>query len=190
MRTAVTEEKVKIVCFIHTYNRGHYIEECLESIISQNTRYSYKIIIVDDCSTDNTKEVVDRVRLKYPEINIHFFTTSKNCGSGKLAIQILKPQIEPYFQSDYLYRIDSDDFINDPEKFEKQVSFLEAHPECVGICHHYYLLDENTGTRTIANQALTGIYSALELVQKFGVLNWKWLHCQHLISGSMQALDM
>lgn len=51
-----------------TYNQERYIAQTLDSILSQEHNYSYEIIIADDCSTDNTKRIIENYVQKYPDI--------------------------------------------------------------------------------------------------------------------------
>ena len=109
-----------LVCIVHCYNSEKFLKECLDSILSQKTKHQFQVLIIDDCSTDNTKKIA----YKYVnDINVHFFSTKKNTGLGKQALLELEEEIKSFFNTDYVYRIDSDDFIIDSSKFEKQISF-------------------------------------------------------------------
>ncbi|EFJ1025956.1 glycosyltransferase, partial [Escherichia coli] len=46
------------VCVI-TYNQAKYIKQCIESLITQDCDFDYEIIVSDDCSTDNTREILE-----------------------------------------------------------------------------------------------------------------------------------
>jgi len=157
--------KITLSCFVHTYNQSLFIKECLNSIFSQKTKYKFEVIIIDDCSTDNTKEVVESFRKELKLDNLHFFSTKKNTGLGKKAIQELGSKIKRFLNTEYIYRIDSDDYIIDDQKFEKQISLLEENPDVVGICHHYMLIEEENGNKTICNNSITGTLSARELIK-------------------------
>ncbi len=58
--------KVSVVCV--TYNHEQYIAETIESFLSQETDFRFEIIIGEDCSTDNTLEIVNNYKKKYPNI--------------------------------------------------------------------------------------------------------------------------
>ena len=57
----------KLSIIVPTYNRANYLKECLDSIINQNYP-NIEVIVTDDNSTDNTKEVVKEYIQKYPFI--------------------------------------------------------------------------------------------------------------------------
>tara|TARA_B110000259_G_C14032055_1_gene407178 strand:+ start:3553 stop:4395 length:843 start_codon:yes stop_codon:yes gene_type:complete len=157
-------KSIILTCIVNNYNRANYIEECLESILLQETKYKFEVVVIDDCSTDNSKQVVENIKNKYSAINLHFFSTKKNTGVGKKAVKKLNSQIKRFLKSKYICRIDSDDYFIDNKKFEKQISLLESNPDCVGVCHHFKILDANDNSEKVANQAITGILSAKQLI--------------------------
>ena len=55
------------VCII-TYNQEKYLPQALDSILNQEHNYSYEIIVGEDCSTDNTRKVLEDYATKYPDI--------------------------------------------------------------------------------------------------------------------------
>jgi glycosyltransferase involved in cell wall biosynthesis len=104
---------------VPTYNYGRFIAETLESLRAQSYA-NWECVVVDDGSTDDTEAVVARVmaadaRFAYTRQRNQRQSVAKNTG---LAIVV-----GPYVQF-----LDADDLI-EPFKFERQVEFLEAHPE-------------------------------------------------------------
>ena len=144
-----------LVCVIFNYNNGNYLELCLESILKQDTIFSYDIIIIDDKSTDNSKEIFLKVKKSYQANNLHFFATHKNTGNGKKASLELNKHVKPFLKAKYILRIDSDDYIIDKNKFEKQISFLEKNKNLVGVASKYKILKNNVLHKNEEN-VLTG----------------------------------
>lgn len=99
-----------------TYNCCKYIADSINSVINQ-TIPDWEIQIVDDCSTDNTEEIVRPFLEKHP--NIHYFRFSQNCGVAVARTESIK-----LATGKYCAFLDSDD-IWAPEKLEKQISFME-----------------------------------------------------------------
>ena len=151
--------KARLVCIVNTYNCSEFIEQCINSLLSQKTNYLFDIVVIDDCSSDNTRDIISNIQKNNPKENLHFFSTKKNTGVGKKALSELEEQIKAFLEYEYLYRIDSDDYLIDNSKFEKQISFLEANKECIGICHHYKILDEINNIETVSNDSIIGVYS-------------------------------
>lgn len=157
-----------LTCFIHNYNRSAFLKECLLSIIKQQTRYRIQIIIIDDCSSDKPEEICRMIANKHPNIPVIFLKTSENQGSGKLAAIALKYQIGVHFKSKYFMRIDSDDYINDERKFQKQIDLLENNKDCVACCHPYQIQNEVDKEITFSPDLERGKFSLSQLILMLG----------------------
>ena len=99
-----------------TYNCAAFIAGTLDSVLAQ-TITDWEIQIADDCSTDNTVEVLKPYLEKYP--NIHYHCLEKNGGPAAARNEAMKRAT-----GKYLAFLDSDD-IWFPEKLEKQIAFME-----------------------------------------------------------------
>jgi glycosyltransferase involved in cell wall biosynthesis len=113
------------------YNQERYVRRAILSILSQTFR-DYEFIIVDDGSTDRTIEIVkqfddERIRLlTTPHIGfIDALTLGMSAARGT-----------------WLARMDSDDLCP-PDRLEKQLVFLERHPECVFVTSYYGIVTPN-----------------------------------------------
>lgn len=74
------ESRVKVSIIIPNYNNGRYLEECLNSVLNQTLK-DIEIIIIDDCSTDDSKEILQLFQAKYPEI-VRVIENLENSGAG------------------------------------------------------------------------------------------------------------
>ena len=98
-----------------TYNCGKYILQSLDSVITQ-TITDWEVQIVDDCSTDNTAEVLKPYLEKYP--NIHYYILPRNGGPAVARTEAMKRAT-----GKYIAFLDSDDLWK-PDKLEKQIAFM------------------------------------------------------------------
>ena len=69
----------KLTVLVITYNHVKYIKRCLDSILSQKTKFEFNIYILDDCSTDGSSDIVKEYVKKYPNKIIPFIR-SHNLG--------------------------------------------------------------------------------------------------------------
>lgn len=100
----------KISLCITTYNRAERVVKCIESAVNQTMdNDDYEIIIVDDASTDNTKNLVQNIKIKYPENNIKFILLDKNTGNASIP----RNTAIHHAKGEYILFIDSDDYINE-----------------------------------------------------------------------------
>jgi len=147
-----------LVCIVFNYNAAEYLTECLESIIKQETRFCFEIVIIDDFSEDNSKQIYLDIKKKYDLKNIYFFSTKKNTKNsqgGLKKIIELKNDVKNLLKAKYIYRINSDDYIIDKNKFEKQISFLEKNKNLVGVASKYKILKNDVLHKNEEN-VLTG----------------------------------
>ena len=101
---------------IPTYNCAAYISASIDSVISQ-TITDWEIQIVDDCSTDNTREVLQLYLKKYA--NIYYYCLPRNEGPAVARTEAIKKA-----SGKYIAFLDSDDLWL-PNKLEKQIYFME-----------------------------------------------------------------
>lgn len=131
--------KSDISIIIPAYNAASYIEDCINSVISQ-TKKELEIIIINDGSTDNTLEIVK----KYKDKRIKLFTT-KNNGIGKTRNTGLKKA-----QGKYIFFLDSDDYIakDAMENLYKKAIDLKAD---IVVGNMLRLKDDNSLTKDEIN---------------------------------------
>ncbi|MDR3709092.1 MAG: glycosyltransferase family 2 protein [Capsulimonadaceae bacterium] len=113
----------KVSVIMAAYNVEPYIEKAVQSLLAQTMR-DIQIVAVNDCSTDHTLAVLERLASNDDRVTI--LSTPKNSGAAAARNYGL-----PYCTSDYIACLDADDFAM-PTRFEKQIAFLEANP-AVGL---------------------------------------------------------
>lgn len=138
----VERKDYKIGIIIPNYNYEHTIEKCLESILNQ-TYQNYEIIFVDDCSTDNSVEIVRQLRDKYMDkrlkIDIVQLKQKRlNGGARNEAYLHLSDDV------DYVYYVDSDDWLYDEHSLEKINNKLQSKPDVLFVGMASYKNDKLT----------------------------------------------
>lgn len=114
---------MKVSVLMITYNHEKFIAQAIDSILMQQVNFEYEIVIGEDCSTDNTRDIVINYQRKYPD-KIRALLPETNLGMQKNLVQTLKA-----CQGKYIALCEGDDYWIDPLKLKKQVDFLEANPE-------------------------------------------------------------
>ena len=125
------EPLVSICCI--TYNHKEYIRDALDGFLSQRTDFPYEILINDDASTDGTADIIREYEQKYPEKIRALLQTENQYSKG-----ITNPSGAfnfPRVRGSYVAMCEGDDYWTDPEKLQKQVDYMEAHPDC-SLCFH------------------------------------------------------
>lgn len=122
---------------ILSYNHKHLIEYCINSILTQKTNFAFKIIILDDSSTDGTTEILKKIQSENPD-KINLIINESNLGPQKSAT-ILAEQVN----AKYLAWLDGDDYWCYENKLQEQIDFLEANPEYAGCFHDAKIAHHN-----------------------------------------------
>lgn len=115
-----------------TYNHERFIAQAIESVLAQKTTFEYRIMVGDDCSTDSTQAIVKSYVEKHPG-KIELFSSPINLGAlhrDRMSVKVLNT-----CTAKYVALLEGDDYWTDPYKLQKQVDFLERHPEC-SLCFH------------------------------------------------------
>ena len=126
----------KVIVAITTYNLKEYIEKALDSVLMQKTNFPFKIIIADDASTDGTIDILLDYKKKY-EDKIEVLLAEKNMGSLSNSNRLFHR-----IDCEYFSFLDGDDYWVDECRLQRQVDFLDSHPEyamCAG--NTQYLCD-------------------------------------------------
>lgn len=136
-------ENIKLSVIMPCYNMGDTLDRAIESIVMQKTDFNYEIIIVDDKSTDNTLSIARKWATKH--FNIRIVEHSDNQGNAMAFYDGLSAA-----NGDYFCVLDGDDYYTVPDKFQKQVDFLDGdvNQEYVGVAH-YFLIDLGNGKISI-----------------------------------------
>ena len=105
-----------------TYNHEAYIRQCLDSILAQVVDFPYEIVVVDDCSTDSTRDILREYAQAHAHIRLHL--NSENQGISRNNNLILS-----LCQGTYVAMLEGDDYWMDPKKLQRQVDFLNDNAE-------------------------------------------------------------
>lgn len=111
-----------------TFNQAPYIRQCLDGFVMQKTNFRFEAIVHDDASTDGTADIVREYSEKYPDIIRPIIETENQFTIG--GFQQINKMIYPLIRGKYLADCEGDDYWTDPLKLQKQVDYLESHPEC------------------------------------------------------------
>lgn len=170
--TPAIPESVKVSICMITYNHAEFVSECLDNILKQKTNFDFEVVISDDCSTDATADILRDFAIQNPHLSrvyLHPFNLSqtyKKFTPGKLNFLYALSRCT----GEYIIFIEGDDYFCDENKLQKQVEFLDNHPE-YSACFHNALMkfEDNSGRNDYlinpANQKSI-IYSEDFLVEK------------------------
>ena len=129
MQQTISMPAVSIV--IPTYNIENYIGQCLDSLLAQRFK-DFEVIIVDDCSTDLTVEVIENYKSKFIEGQIRIYRLQKNTNDGaatpkNLGIKFSRGKYLMFLDGDDLLTASAlEDFVRAAEEFQADMVFTES----------------------------------------------------------------
>ncbi len=115
---------VDLICLMPTYNKEQTVAKAIESVLMQRTNYSYKLIVLDDCSTDSSYQIAKNYQEKYHS-KIDIVRSATNQG-------LLKTITKGYtllIGTDYFSVLDADDWYTYDRKFDEAINYLESHKD-------------------------------------------------------------
>lgn len=126
-------ERTKVSVILTSYNHAKYLREAIDSVLNQ-TFSDFELIIWDDASTDGSWQIITG----YSDPRIKAFQNDVH----KRAIWGMNKSISEIATGEYFAIHHSDD-IWEPKKLEKQVTFLDSHPDTAAVFSNAFIIDEN-----------------------------------------------
>lgn len=160
-----------------SYNTAEFIVETIESVVKQ-TYENWELLIIDDCSLDNTDEVVKRF---LSDTRIRYLKNKQNSGAATSRNRALREA-----KGRWIAFLDSDD-LWEPEKLEKQIMFMEKNGYHFSYTN-YSEIDENGKSNGV-------IVTGPKKITKTGMFNYCWPGCLTVmydaeIVGLIQIADI
>lgn len=117
-----------VTVLVTTYNQEQYIRQALDSVLAQRTDFPFEVLVSEDAGTDGTRAILQeyaardsRVRLRLRDKNVGI---SRNWYEGLCAAK-----------GEFVCTLEGDDWWLTPDKLQKQVDFLRAHPDYAAVSH-------------------------------------------------------
>ena len=127
--SAATESTALVTVACIAYNHEATIAQALDGFVMQQTDFPFQVLVGDDCSTDGTAAIVREYAERHPDI-IKPVIREQNLGAQRNLIDLCDRA-----GSTYMAFCEGDDYWTDPLKLQKQVDYMEAHPEFRSCFH-------------------------------------------------------
>lgn len=137
MKLNLKQDLIPLVSvFMMVYNHEQYLHQALDGILMQKTNFDFEIVVGEDASKDASRKILLDYMSKYP---------------GKFKLLLHKQNIGAYKNQEltfnscvgkYVAICEGDDYWTDSFKLEKQVDFLQNHPEYSFCTHRYKVFSE------------------------------------------------
>lgn len=152
-----------VIVWCLTYNQKDFIRDALEGFVMQQTHFPFEVIVHDDASTDGTTDIIMEYAERYPEIIKPMIEHQNQWQKGGLK-HIIEIMNEKHRRGKYIAFCEGDDYWTDPKKLQRQVDFLENHPD-YSMCFHSAKKKYETNTHA-------------------------WIDCEHIQDKDYDATDI
>lgn len=162
----MTQEKriQKISICIVAYNHGQYINDCLASVVGQQVDADLEILIGDDCSSDQTRKIINEYAERFPGLVFPFFHEKNIGGSQNYHFLISKAS------GDYVAHLDGDDYWF-PGKLTAQLRFLAGNPNCSAVYTNALCICDDGSPAGVFNNAQPACFDINFLLRQGNFLN-------------------
>lgn len=137
------DEEILVSIVVPVYNHEKYIKKALESILFQKVNFNYEVLIAEDCSSDNSRNILMNLEKTYPN-NFKFIYRNNNYGIVRNISDLYSRM-----KGKYYILLEGDDYWTYEYKLQKQVDFLEENKEYLAVCHNTIIVDENDNVREL-----------------------------------------
>lgn len=152
----------KISVVIPTYNRATYLEQTINSVISQRNA-DFEIIISDNCSIDNTKEVVEKY---LHDSRIKYFRNETNIGM----VNNWKEAVFNHASAEWFIILSDDDYFVNDRYLESVLSSIEDNENIVLVYGEGTILDETKKESTFLALPFSEVVSGIDVFMSRGTV--------------------
>lgn len=157
-------EPLVTVCCL-TYNHQETIAQAIEGVVRQKTDFAYEMIIHDDASKDKTAEIVMDYARRYPDIIVPIIQTENQFFKCNLAKEFVNPKA----RGRYIAICEGDDYWTDPLKLQKQIDYMESHPDCTMTFHAIDQLNSDGSFSSYYPMKQSGKVPTEEVIKRGGM---------------------
>jgi glycosyltransferase involved in cell wall biosynthesis len=120
-----------------SYNHEKYLAKALDSVLMQETNFSFVIVIGDDCSPDRSQEIINTYAKRYPD-KFRTICRKHNLGMNENFVDVLH-----HCEGKYIAYLEGDDYWINEHKLQKQIDFLEANAEYSAVSAQCRCIDQD-----------------------------------------------
>ena len=140
------EEPILVAIHCLVYNHEPYLRDCFEGFVMQKTDFRFVAIVHDDVSTDKSADIIREYAEKYPDIIKPIYETENQWSKHDGSLERIMDDAIDTIGAKYVAMCEGDDYWTDPYKLQKQVDFLESHPDFSMCCHGADVRNETSRT--------------------------------------------
>ena len=158
----MSSDQPMVSVIVSCYNHERFIRACLDGILMQETDFPVEIVIHDDASTDGSAAIIREYIVRNPGVYNAVLSEENQYSKG---ISTWGKILFPRVRGKYVAMCEGDDYWTDPHKLQRQVDFLESHPDFTLSFHNAIIHYEDGGKPDHLNGKLeTREYTEKEVI--------------------------
>ena len=163
-------QNILVSIYCTAYNHEKYIADAINSFLAQQTNFKYEILIHDDASTDRTADIIREYEKQYPDLIKPIYQTENQYS--KVGITTVDTINFDRALGKYIAVCEGDDYWTDQYKLQKQIDYMESHPECSLCVHAGYVVSAVNKKKQDINRPNKGdkSYTVEEVIEGGGGL--------------------
>ena len=173
--------RVDVSICVATCNQLRYIQQCLESVLTQTGTFSWELLVGDDCSDDGSSALIAQLVAGYNNAH-HIRHASRKGASANMQ------HLFGLAQGRFVAHLDGDDYWL-PTKLEKQIAFLDAHPQCVAVYTNALVIDDNNNFLALFNDAGDRLIDLTTLLTRGNFLNNSSMMLRREQAAAFNSID-
>lgn len=157
---------MKLDIILITYNQEQYIAQAVESILMQrvNEDVQVRVIVADDCSTDNTLEIIKSYEEKSPYPFV-YLSVEQNMGVAANYKRAYEAT-----EAEFVAVMEGDDWWCDTHRLQKHLDYLSSHPDCVLTKNNYMQYSQRNNIWSV-EQANVNILTLKQSLKNYVLAN-------------------
>jgi glycosyltransferase involved in cell wall biosynthesis len=132
---------VAVSVLVVTYNHEQFVRQALDSVLAQRLREPFEIIVSEDCSTDGTREIVQRYAESHPQL-IRLLLSAQNLHSNEVVARGFRAA-----RGRYVALLDGDDYWTSDDKLRAQMALLDERSDLTICFHNVQVVDERARSK-------------------------------------------
>lgn len=138
------EEPILVAIHCLVYNHEPYLRDCFEGFVMQKTNFRFVAIVHEDCSTDNSADIIREYEAKYPDIFRPIYESENQWSKHDGSLERIMNAAIDATGAKYVAMCEGDDYWTDPYKLQKQVDILEADKTLIACCTDCSVVDNHS----------------------------------------------
>lgn len=173
----MSNNRPKVSVIVITYNQEHCIDRALSGVLHQRGDFDLELIVANDASTDKTVACVRRWQKLYPD-SVKLIDHKQNVGFQANYLSGFRAAT-----GDYLCLCDGDDWWTDRSKLQRQMRYMESHPDCAITFHRVINLYRPGGVKTLSNGGTATDTTIEQLSRSNYITNLSVMYRRALVSA-------